>query len=311
MKKIVIIDGNSLAFGRKPKEGKISDKISKSSIDNRDIYIVRKFMKKLLRFKYMIFPNYELIVIFDEPNKVTFRHEMSSRYKNKKISKIREDQKRYVYEQITEIKKVLDKINVPYYSHINWEADDIIGMLVEKLEKIDYLTTIISGDKDILQLISSKTRVAFSTIGSKFEIADRNNLWNITDGVWPDQVIEIKMLSGDKSDNIKGLGILRGKLIDYWTPAEAIGHIKKYGSIESMIKKIDEIKEPYKKSLIKGEEKLIFNRKLVTIVREWKIDIDFEHFINKNIKKENIDYVLNDLKLNELLKNKRFKKAIK
>ncbi len=310
MKKIVIIDGNSLAFGRMPNEKEISSETSKSAFDNRDIYIVRKFIKKILKFKYVIFPGYELIVVFDEQNKVTFRHKLSEKYKNKKISPARQEQKKYIYEQIGEIKKVLNKLNIPYYSNKDWEADDIIGMLIEKLEKRNYLSTIVSGDKDILQLISDKTRVAFTLTGMKFEIADRNNLWEITGGVWPDQVIEIKMLSGDKSDNIKGVGILRNKLIDYWTVEEATKLIKKFGSIDSMMRDIKKIKEPYKSSLINAVEKLEFNRKLVTIVRKWMIDVDINHFIKKDINIKMINYVIKDLKLEALLKNKKICKGI-
>ncbi len=311
MKKIVIIDGNSLAFGRMPNEKEISSEISKSAFDNRDIYIVRKFIKKILKFKYAIFPGYELIVIFDEQNKFTFRHELSEKYKNKKISPARQEQKKYIYKQINEIKKILNKLNIPYYSNKDWEADDIIGMLIEKLERKNYLSTIVSGDKDILQLISDKTRVAFTLTGMKFEIADRNNLWEITGGVWPDQVIEIKMLSGDKSDNIKGIGILRNnKLIDYWTVNEATKLIKKFGSIDSMMKDIEKINEPYKSSLINAKEKLNFNRKLVTIVRNWMIDIDIDHFIKKEINIDMMDYVIKDLKLEALLKNKKICKGM-
>ena len=308
MKKIIIIDGNSLAFGRVPEEGSVPDKISKSSIDNRDIFIVRKFIKKILRFKYSIFSGYELAVIFDEPDKVTFRHEMSSRYKTKKISESRTKQKKYIYEQIDEIKKVLSKMNIPFYSHKNWEADDIIGMLVEKLEKKNYLTTIVSGDKDILQLISKKTRVAYLKNQLTFEMADRRTVWNITDGIWPDQVIDIKILAGDKSDNIKGIGLLRSKgVVDYWTSAEATEHIKIYGSIKGMLNQIERIKEPYKGSLSRAEEKIIFNRKLVTIVREWVIDANFEYFLNKKIDIDGLEYVVKDLRLEKLLNNKRIK----
>ena len=289
MKKIIIIDGNSLAFGRLPKKSE-SDKVTKSAVDQRDIYITRKFMKKILKLMFGIFWGYELVVTFDERNKFTFRHEMSDKYKRKKLSEKRREQKEYIYNQIEEIKLVLDSLGIPHYSHEKWEADDIIGMLSKHLEQKDYLITIISGDKDILQLISKKTRVAYIGQTSFFEIYDRHSLANLTDGLWPDQIIDIKILCGDKSDNIKGLGIRRGSgknfTLDYWTEAEANKYIKKYHSVEGMLKNINEIPEPYKGSLSHGKEKIEFNRKLVTIVKDWKLDISPKHFNTKQIKIE-------------------------
>ncbi len=310
MKKIIIIDGNSLAYSRVPDREKFKDKFLYSSIDQRDIFITRKFLKKFLRYKYILFSGYHFIVIFDEQNKVTFRHELDPKYKGKSLSQKRQDQKDYVYEQIEDIKGVLKKLNVPVYSSPDWEADDIIGMLIEQFERKGLLTTIISGDKDILQLISDKTRVQFTTPDNQTILTSRNNVWDLSGGVWPDQVIDIKILSGDSSDNIKVLGIIKDGKVDYWTKDEETWHIKKWGSIDNMIKNIDKIKDPYKKSLIKGQDRIEHNRKLVTIVRDWSIDVNYDFFTKKKLNTSNVENVLEDLNLQELLKNKRFKKGV-
>ncbi len=310
MKKIIIIDGNSLAYSRIPDPDKFKDKLLFSSKDSRDIFIARKFIKKLLRYKYIMFSDYHFIVVFDEQNKVTFRHELDSKYKSKTLSTKRQEQKDYVYEQIEEIKLILKKLNIPFYSTPDWEADDVIGMLINKLEKENKLTTIISGDKDILQLISDKTRVQFTTPDHQTILTSRGNVWDISGGVWPDQVIDIKILSGDSSDNIKGLGLLKDGKVDYWTKDEANFYIKKWGSIENMIKNIDRIPNPYKKSLLKGKDRIEHNRKLVTIVRDWSIDVDFKHFMQPKVNVNKINDVLEDLNLQELLKNKRFKNGV-
>jgi len=117
MKKLIIIDGNSLAFGKNPKEGEVSEKLSKSSTDQRDIFIVRKFIKKLLKLKFGVFSGYELIVIFDEKDKNTFRHKLCDKYKRRTLSEKRIEQKKYIYSQIDEIKKVLEVLKIPFYSH--------------------------------------------------------------------------------------------------------------------------------------------------------------------------------------------------
>lgn len=309
MKKIIIIDGNSLAYSRVPDKKKISKEAMYSSIDNREIYIVRKFMKKILQYKYMMFNNYELVVIFDEQNKHTFRHELSDKYKNKKLNEKRQVQKKFVYQQIGDIKKILNSIGIPNYSTSEWEADDVIGMLTKYLEKNNYLTTIVSGDKDILQLISEYTRVLYINNNHEMINTDRSNVWDISGGVWPDQVIEMKILAGDSSDNIKGIGILRDGKADYWNIEEAKEHIKKWGTIDNIFKNIDKIQEPFKKSLIKGEEKIKFNKKLVTIIRNWKlVDIEPEYFIGSVLIKDSLEYTIKDLSLDSLFKNKRFKK---
>ncbi|BDU67375.1 MAG: hypothetical protein TYPL_0280 [Candidatus Tyloplasma litorale] len=307
MKKVIIIDGNSLAYSRVPDSDKISTNSMWSSIDKRDIFIVRKFIKKILNFKFQNFVGYEIVIIFDEQNKHTFRHNIYKKYKCKSTSEKRREQKDYVYKQIEEIKKILKKINIPYYSSPYWEADDIIGMLVNKYEKNNYLITIVSGDKDILQLISDKTRVNFLKTNGKSILANRKNIWEITGGLWPDQIIQIKMLIGDSSDNIKGIGLLREGKVDYWRTNEAIEHIQKWNNIDNMIQNINKIKEPYLQSLLRGKDKLFLNKKLVTIIKDWKIDIDFEYFLNNELDIAAIIETINDLNLNNLTKNKKFK----
>lgn len=308
MKKVIIIDGNSLAYSRIPDPEKFKDNLLYSSIDKRDIFIVRKFMKQFLTLKYIIHPDYDIVVVFDEQNKFTFRHKLDEKYKSKSMSEKRQQQKDYVYSQIEEIKKILNKMNVPCYSSPDWEADDVIGMLVEDFESKKIFSTIISGDKDILQLISSKTRIQFTSPDNQKIMTDRKNVWDLSGGVWPDQVIDIKILSGDASDNIKGLGLIRNGKIDYWKKEEAAELIKKWGSIDSMIKNIDKIKDPYKKSLLKGKDKIEHNRKLTTIIRKWSIDVKPDFFLNKKIIKKNIQEIIKDLNLDGLNKNKRFRK---
>lgn len=308
MNKIIIIDGNSLAFSRMPKESELNNEIYRSKKDNSDIYIVRKFFKKLLKYKYQIFPGYKVVVVFDEQNKYTFRHELYPKYKSKSISSSRKKQKDYVYEQIDIIKPLLDEIGIANYSHANWEADDIIGMLKTKLESENWLTTIVSGDKDIIQLVADKTRIAFLDSNRNVKIYDRKNIWEVSGEVWPDQIIGVKVLAGDKSDNIKGLGLIRDGLVDSWTQEEATKHIVKYKTLNNLIKNRDKLTEPFKSSLIKGAEKIEMRQKLITIVKEWKIDLNYKDFINKKVNPNSLKDIINELNLDSFAeKNKRVK----
>ncbi len=308
MKKIIIIDGNSLAYSRVPDIKKVAKNEMYAATDNRDIYIVRKFIKKLLRLKYTMYNGYHFIVVFDEQNKHTFRHDLDKRYKSKTLTPKRQEQKDYVYAQIKEIRKALDIMNIPHYSSPKWEADDLIGMLTKKFEGMGILTTVVSGDKDILQLISGRTRVRFTSTSNNDVVADRKNLWDVSGGVWPDQLIEIKMLAGDTSDNIKGIGLIRNGKVEYWTKDEATEHIIKWGSVKNMIANSSKLKSPYDVSIEKGKDKLNLNRKLVTIVRKWSIEEDVSFFLDKRVNVEGIKSVITDLNLEIMNKNKRFKK---
>ncbi len=311
MKKIIIIDGNSLAYSRIPDVEKMPKETVFASTDSRNIFIVRKFIKKILRYKFLLYNDYKIIVIFDEQNKFTFRHEMDERYKSKHLSEKRQEQKNYVYKQIDEIKKILKFINIPYYSSLEWEADDIIGMLINKFEKRGILSTIVSGDKDILQLISGKTRVEFILPNENTSvIVNRSNVWDVSGGVWPDQIIEMKMLAGDSSDNIKGIGLIKDGRVNYWTLIEASEHIKKWGSIDNMYKNIEKLNSPYRESLKKAKDKLEFNKKMVTIIKDWQIDVDLNYFLETEIDNKKINEVIEDLNLQSMKRNKRFLKNI-
>ena len=311
MKKIIIIDGNSLVFSRMPKQNELDNSVYQSKEDKSDIYIVRKFFKKILKYKYQIWPDYKIVVVFDEPNKHTFRHELYTKYKQKAISQSRKEQKDYIYKQIEKIKPMLEKLGIAYYSHNNWEADDIIGMLCKKLEKRNWWTTIVSGDKDIIQLVSEKIRIAFLDNNRNINIYGRNNIWEVSGEVWPDQIVGVKVLAGDKSDNIKGLGIIRDGLVDSWTQKEAKDLIVKYKTLENLMNNKHKIPEPYRTSLTKGEEKIKMRTELITIVKEWKINKSFEEFIDKDIIVGEVGRLINNLNLEDIAnKNKRINKNL-
>lgn len=312
MNKIIIIDGNSLAFSRMPKDNELNNEMFRHKTDNNDIYVVRKFFKKLIKYKYQIFPGYKVVVVFDAPNKYTFRHELFPKYKSKAISESRKQQKDYIYNQIDVIKKYLDDIGIANYSHKNWEADDIIGMLKTKLEDDNWLTTIVSGDKDIIQLVAKNTRIAFLDNNRNIKVYDRKNIWEVSGEVWPDQIIGVKVLAGDKSDNIKGLGILRDGIVDAWTQEEATKYIIKYKTLENLLNNKEKLPEPYRSSLVKGKDKIEMRTKLITIITDWKIDLDYEDFVNKNIDGDSFKKLIKNLNLSSFTdKNKRIISNIK
>ena len=262
--------------------------------------------------KFGVFSGYELIVIFDERDKNTFRHKLCDKYKRKSLSEKRIEQKKYIYSQIDEIKKILKILKIPFYSHNEWEADDIIGMLSYHYEKLNYLITVVSGDKDMFQLISNKTRIAYIGQGFFFTMYNKHNIRELEKGLIPNQIIDTKILYGDKSDNIRGIGIRRGSehKIDYWTEEEVVSYVKKYSSVKNMLKNIEDIPEPYRSSLTFGIKKIEHNRNLVTIVREWKIDVEPSYFNKKGFCHKSLLHVIKDLNLEKILHHKNIKSGI-
>ena len=147
-----------------------------------------------------ILENYEfshILVAFDA-GKTTFRHQEFEEYKG-----TRKPVPQELLEQIPLAKQLLDVLNVKRYEQELYEADDIIGTLSEKAEASDFEEIeIISSDKDLLQLINNKTKVSLTKKGlSELEVYDLKHL-NEVYGLTPKQIIELKGLMGDSSDNI-------------------------------------------------------------------------------------------------------------
>lgn len=304
MNNVLIIDGNALAFSKKPDPDKIPHNKIFSNIHGGDIFIPRKFIKKIIDMKFYSHTGYHIIVAFDTKEKDTFRHKMDPEYKNKSISDKQAEIKEYVYQSIEVVKKYLDALNIPYYSSPQWEADDVIGMLVEKFEKTAKRIEVLTVDEDILQLVSKKTAVTItrekeSTTYNQQAIFDKFGYKN------PKMIIQRKALMGDKSDNIKNYGYDSPPIRNINKYSQQL--LIKYQDVDTIYNNLPSIKQPYRDIFIKGKERAYHNLKLVTIVRDWSIDVDFEHFTKTGMKKKRLHYVVEDLNLQELYKKTWFR----
>ncbi len=308
MKDILIIDGNALAFSKKPDEKSVPANKLYSNVHGRDIFVPRKFIKKLIDFKFYSHFNHHIVVTFDDKVKNTFRHKMDENYKNRPISDKQKEVKEYVYQSIEEIKKYLKILKIPYYSSPNWEADDIIGMLVEKFEKTARTIEVITVDEDLLQLVSKKTKVSISR-ELKEETYDQQKVFDKFGYKSPKMIIDRKVLIGDKSDNIKNYNYGGKPIRNINTVSKQL--LIKYSSVDNIYKNINSVKQPYRSCLIAGKDRVEHNFKLVTIVRDWQLSIPFEHFLTIGLKKKDLMRVIEELNLQELYKKKWFKWGFK
>ena len=223
-------------------------------------------------------------VIFDSARK-TFRNEIYSDYKANR-SEAPDD----LAPQFEYIRKSVVAFNLPSVDLPNYEADDIIATYVEKILSIGAKVTIVSSDKDLMQLYKKNVRlfdpmknkfITFEDVASKF-------------GVAPEKVIDVQSLAGDSSDNVPGVPGIGVK-----TAAELIN---KYGTLEKLLDNAHEIKQNKRReTLIENKDKAIISKKLVTLKKDSPVKIDLEEFKLKEIDKDKLHKFLREMEFNRLL----------
>lgn len=233
------------------------------------------FMRMILRLIHDENPSY-MVCIFDAKGK-TFRHDRYPEYKAKRL-KAPED----LLSQVETIKMVVSSLGIPMLEMAGYEADDLIGALSEKAVDAGMKAIVVSSDKDILQLINESIMVYANKKGiSDIYKIDRKEVID-TWGVSPEKVVDVLALTGDQSDNVpgvKGIG-----------QSTAVPLIQKYGSIEELYSRIEEIDDQRRKTLLlQGKESAFLSKELVTLRKDASVDFRKEEFsIDQFPKKEGI-----------------------
>ncbi len=223
-------------------------------------------------------------VIFDSARK-TFRNEIYNDYKANR-SEAPDD----LVPQFEYIRKSVLAFNLPSVELINYEADDLIATYVDKILAIGAKVTIVSSDKDLMQLYKKDVRI-FDPMKNKFisDVDVKNKF-----GVGPDKVIDVQALAGDSSDNVPGVPGIGVK-----TAAELIN---KYGNLENLLKSAKEIKQNKRReTLIENKDKALISKKLVTLKHDAPIDKDLGEFRLKEIDKDKLYKFLREMEFNRLL----------
>ena len=224
------------------------------------------------------------VVIFDSARK-NFRNEIYSDYKGN-----RSDAPDDLIPQFDYIRKSVEAFNLPSVELLNYEADDLIATYSEQILSAGAKVTIISSDKDLMQLYKKNIRI-YDPMKNKY-ISDRDILDKF--GVEPSKVIDVQALAGDSSDNVPGVPGIGVK-----TAAELINE---YKTLENLLKKASEIKQNKRRqTLIENKDKAIVSKKLVTLKKDVPIKNEIIEFKLKNVDKKKLYDFLREMEFNRLL----------
>ena len=223
-------------------------------------------------------------VIFDSARK-NFRNEIYSEYKAN-----RDEAPEDLAPQFEYIRKSVEAFNLPSIELLNYEADDLIATYSKKIIDAGAKVTIISSDKDLMQLVSNKVRL-FDPMKSKV-IGEKEVLEKF--GVKPNQVIDVQSLAGDSSDNIPGVPGIGIK-----TASELI---KKYKNLDNLISRASEITQNKRReTLIANKDKAFLSKKLVTLKDDVPVKKNPDNFLIKDVNKDKLYTFLREMEFNRLL----------
>lgn len=266
--KIVLIDGHSIlnrAFYGLP------DLTNSEGLHTNAVY---GFLNILFRTLEEEQPQY-LAVAFDV-HAPTLRHQMYADYKG-----TRKPMPSELREQVPMLKEVLRAMDIELVEKAGYEADDILGTLAERCEKEGMEVTVVSGDRDILQLASDRIMIRMpKTVRGKTTI-ENYHAKEVLERyqVEPKQIIELKALMGDTSDNIPGIPGVGEKT--------ATKLIVEYGSIENAYVHVEEIRPNKAKESLKNNYDLaVMSKKLATIDTQAPVECDLEHAKIRNLYTE-------------------------
>ena len=283
MKRAILVDGNNLLFRSyyaTAYNGNLM-KNSKGFPTNAIFGFINMINKIILEEK----PEY-MLVAFDKGK--NFRHEKYKEYKEGRI-KTPDD----LLLQFPYAKKVLENMGIKYLEVDNYEADDIIGTYARLAdEDKNYDATIISSDKDLLQLISSDVNVKL--LKQKDYILMNEETFKEYYGVEPIKMIDLKALMGDVSDNIPGVKGIGEKT--------AINLIKEYGTLENLYENIDILKGKTKEKLIEDKDNAFFSKELATIYKKVPVPYTFEDLKINSCDTLSLKKLYEELEFNSFIK---------
>ena len=279
--KLVLIDGNSIAYRA----------FFALPLLNNDkgVYTnaVLGFTTMLLKIIENESPTH-MLVAFDA-GKTTFRHETYTEYKGGRQKTPSE-----LSEQFPVIREVLDAFNIKRYEIKNYEADDIIGTVSTIASKEDWEVKIFSGDKDLLQLVSDNVHVALTRKGiTDIDTYDPVFL-NEKYGLAADQIIDMKALMGDNSDNIPGVPGVGEKT--------ALKLLKQFGTVEAVFESLDEVSgKKLKEKLEENQDQAMMSKELVTIFKDTPLDLEIKDLAYSGYESDSVAALFKELGFKTLL----------
>lgn len=291
MKKIILVDGNNLLF-RSYYATAYTGNLMKNSkgFPTNALFGFTHMINKILHEEK---PTH-IIVAFDKGK--TFRHEKYADYKGGRGETPDE-----LKMQFPVAKELLTYMGIKYYEIDNYEADDIIGTFAKFCDDEDeFIGTIVSSDKDLLQLISSD--VDIKLLKQKDYIRYNEESFKRAYGIEPIRIVDLKALMGDSSDNIPGVKGIGEKT--------ALKLLQKYGSLDNIYENIDSIKGAARQKLIDDKENAYKSFDLATIVRDVPMEININDVILKEKDSEKLNNLYEDLEFYSFLKKEKEEKKV-
>jgi len=241
------------------------------------------FARELLRILEQEKPEY-LAVAFDTGK--TFRDEIFPEYKATR-AKMPED----LRPQIERIREMVDAFNIPRLEMEGFEADDVLGSMARIAAEEGMGVKIITGDRDLLQLVNARTAVYLAGDDANF-ITEQDVVRKL--GVRPDQVVDYKAIVGDKSDNIPGVSGVGEKT--------AVALLKKFGSLDGIYKNLDQVEKRWQTKLEAGRDWAYKSYDLARIRTDLRLKLDLEHARAHVFDADRIEAFLESLEFRSLIK---------
>jgi DNA polymerase I len=282
--KIFLLDGHALAYRTyyALTRGTSTAFTTRSGEPTAGVY---GFASVLLRILEQDHPDY-VIVTFDTGK--TFRDEIFPEYKGTR-EKMPED----LSQQVDRIRQLVDAFNFPRLEMDGYEADDLLGSLARKAAAQGLGVKIITGDRDLLQLVDE--RIMVNLPGRTLSDAKDYGVKDVEAylGVRPDQVVDYKALVGDTSDNIPGVAGVGEKT--------AVNLLKTYDNLDAIYEHLDELPAGVRKKLEAGRESAYLSQKLAAIVTDLSIEIDLDRARTGQFDLAQVEALFRELEFRSLL----------
>ncbi|MFQ3542531.1 DNA polymerase I [Halobacillus rhizosphaerae] len=279
--KLVLIDGNSIAYRA----------FFALPLLNNDkgVYTNAVYGFTTMLLKVLEEDQPEHILVAFDAGKTTFRHKTYAEYKGGRQKTPPE-----LSEQFPVLKELLEAFKIPHYQLDQYEADDIIGTLATEAGNQGYDVKVISGDKDLLQLVTDKVKVSLTKKGITNVDTYDPSFMEEKMGVRPDQIIDLKALMGDSSDNIPGVPGVGEKT--------AVKLLNQFDKLEQVYDHLDEVSgKKLKEKLESHKEEAFMSQKLVTIERKAPITIKLADLAYPGYESREVGQIFRELGFQSLV----------
>lgn len=270
-KKLLLVDGSSLAFRAFFSILDLNRFKNSNGLHTNALYSFHRMFKAILEAEQ---PTHVLVAW--DAGKTTFRTEMFAEYKGGRAKTPSEFREQMPYFNV-----LLDAWGIAYYRLDQYEADDIIGTLATQASHEDFEVVVLSGDKDLIQLASDEVTVKITTKGVSELVAYTPEVVAEKYGLSVEQIVDMKGLMGDSSDNYPGVTKVGEKT--------AIKLLQEYGSIEGIYEHIDEMKKSKLKENLEADKELAFlSKQLAKIHCEAPLAIQLEDTIRRDVDTQSL-----------------------